>query len=324
MHNAFKLYKPDLWFESAVVVDGIARSGKALLASCLSFTEQIEPWQLSAYVDHVFKLWELNLLRADDAVSTLRIALNDASFNYAIGRMFNSRNGDDSSVQTFGKSKEFSSRALNNSYEELEHQFLSARKFPLFHVHEQINALELWESAVPRLRMIEVVRNPFTLFASWESRGLGTRWGIDPKLFVPVASANGQPIPTFALGVEKEWFAATGQERILIALEQQFNQLAANMHLLRQPSSFLPVKLEALKSAPRATLESTLDWIGVQPKARDIDLALEKLNLPRVKPNEDLKSSRELALRAVGFSGLKRLEALEELYETIPSLRRGM
>lgn len=311
-----EVYRPSTWFDSAVVVDGMARSGKSLVAGVLSWSERIEPWQLSAYVDHIFKLWELGLVGRSEAVSILRIAINDAAFNYAIGRSVNTRLHDASSVQNFGKSEEFLARGQSEDYELLEQQFLLRGRLPSFQVHENVMARWLWEQALPLVKMIEVVRHPFTLFRSWHARDLGSRWGADPKLFVPVASAGGEPIPTFALDVHEEWRAANPEEKMVIALEQQYAQVWKSLSNGGQTDSFQVITLEAIKSSPGDEIANLLDWIGTDISGMDLTAATSQFDLPRKHVEDEIREAIDWSCSTIDARLLKRLCLVADFYES--------
>lgn len=318
-----EVYRPSTWFNSAVVVDGMARSGKSLVAGALSWSEKIEPWQLSAYVDHIFKLWELGLVGRSEAVSILRVAINDAAFNYAIGRSVNTRLHDASSVQKFGKSEEFLARGESEDYRLLEQQFLRQGRLPSFQVHENVMARWLWEEALPSVKMIEVVRHPLTLFRSWYARDLGSRWGADPKLFVPVASVGGEPVPTFALDAHEEWRAANPEEKIVIALEKQYGQLMESLSNGGKTESFRTVTLEKIKSEPRNSIGQLLEWIG--PRVADIDLqsACSQFNLPRAGQEDEIKEATAWAPSTLDSRLLNRLSSVVDVYEAVSKKSLG-
>lgn len=311
-----EVYRPSTWFDSAVVVDGMARSGKSLVAGLLSWSRKIEPWQLSAYVDHIFKMWELGLVGRSEAVSILRVAINDAAFNYAIGRSVNTRLHDASSVQKFGKSEEFLARGESEDYRLLEQQFLRQGRLPSFQVHENVMARWLWEEALPSVKMIEVVRHPLTLFRSWHARDLGSRWGADPKLFVPVASVGGEPIPTFALDVHEEWRAANPEEKIVIALEQQYAQVWKSLSNGGQTDSFQVITLEAIKSSPRDVIAELLDWIGTDISDMDVTAASSQFDLPRESVENEIKEAIDWSHSTVEPRLLKRLRSVVDVYES--------
>lgn len=311
-----ELYRPSTWFDSVVVVDGMARSGKSLVAGVLSWSERIEPWQLSAYVDHIFKLWELGLVGRSEAVSILRVAINEAAFNYAIGRSVNTRLHDASSVQHFGKTEEFLARGMTEDYRLLEQQFLLRGRLPSFQAHNNVMGRWLWEEAVPVVKMIEVVRHPLTLFRSWHARALGSRWGSDPRLFTPVASVGGEPIPTFALDVKEEWLAANSEERIVLALEQQYAQLWNSLSNGGQTDSFRVVSLEAIKSSPRDLIAELLAWIGTDIADMDLTAASSQFDLPRTSVEDEIREAMDWSRSIMEPRLLKRLRSVADVYES--------
>lgn len=311
------IYLPELWFNQVVVVDGMARSGKSLVASALSSLKHMEPWQLPIYVDHVVKYLQLGEFSREGASTALRIGLNSHAFDYAVGRGLNRRATDGSSVTNYHDEKALIERESNDSYKDLLANFLAESSIPVFVTHEQICFANFWMEAVPHLNYIEVVRHPVTTLLSWSRRGLTQRWGGDPLLFVPCLEEKGVPYPLFAQDARDEWFRSTLDERLILSLELQYNQLWSGLDWLNpeEKNNFRIVQIENFKSDTLTVIKSIAEWLRVPVLNERLGKFMNAEQLPSSKHGNDIAMSIEKIRVQFPASIEFRVHKLVEKYE---------
>jgi hypothetical protein len=295
--TAKDMFCPDLWFDRMVLVDGMARSGKSLIATALSNIESFEPWQLPVYVDHVVKYLEMSQFTLEGAQAALRIGLNSHAFDYAVGRGLNRRLSDQSNVERGESAAYLRAREDSNSYELLVKEFRQSFRIPVFVAHEQISFTSFWMDTVPNLHYLEACRHPATLMLSWSRRNLTERWGNDPLLFVPCPTGERGPYPIFAHSSKERWMDAQPEERLLLSLELQFKQLWAAVDALtsEQTLHFRLIPIEFFKEEPRACMESMLSWLGAGSIDDRFENFLQFEGLPRSEQlARGLSATREL------------------------------
>lgn len=306
-----RVYLPPLWFQRLVLVDGMARSGKSLVATMISALDRMEPWQLPIYVDHVSKYLALGQLTVPGAVASLRIGLNSHAFDYAIGRGLNTRPSDWSCIARSRKGELVHKRSGIESYDELLADFHGAGRVPVFVTHEQAGYWELWKQAVCDLKVVEVCRHPATMLASWERKGLGNRWGRDPIMFVPCADISGFPVPLFAAERSTEWHSAAPEERALLALEYQYEILWKSMDEVAGEGDWLKlVTLEGLQTQPQRTLSGLAEWLGTSDSDGLASLVMSDEQLPRERVADGIEkdiSGLRTGLPALLFDRLMKI-----------------
>ncbi len=278
------VFVPTLWFQKMILVDGIARSGKSLIASAFSAMPPFEPWQLPIAVDHVVKYLEMGIFSTGEARAALLVGLNSSTFDYAVGRGLNRRTFDQSSIYgTHANLSALPEREQNPDYSELIQASKSHNNTPVIVTHENIDQLSFWLETVPKIAVIEVIRNPTSLMVSWNKRSIVERWGTDPLMFVPCLDIKGQPVPVYAQDRLDEWLASDDLERLVLSTEIQYAKLIAAV----KESSEDPlrrvrfVQIEQFKRHPTQTMEQLFSWLGVSFLTNSFSNFCELENLPR-------------------------------------------
>lgn len=278
-----ELFCPELWFSNMVVVDGMPRSGKSLVATTVSNMNQMEPWQLPIYVDHVVKYLEIGEFSYSGAKVALRIGLNSYAFDYAVGRGLNRRVSDWSNVSTSDPRGSLRERELEPSYEVLLNRFRTEGRIPVFVTHDHTSYAPFWFSSVPGLKFIEVIRHPASLMQSWQRRQLSDRWGTDPLEVTPCLNAGEEPIPFFARHIAADWVTMNSQERLVSTMEvvSESRRNAVENLASESRGNFRLIRIETLKSEPHFVVERLSRWIGVGYDAVSLESFFGGEGLPR-------------------------------------------
>lgn len=312
-----EIHCPELWFDHMILVDGMARSGKSLVAACLANFDRVEPWQIPIYVDHVVKYLELGEFSRNGARAALRNGLNSHAFDYAVGRGLNRRRTDWSTVTHFSPQDLLIEREQESSYEVLLQHFRDSKRIPTFVTHEQISFTSLWFDSVPSLKFLEVCRHPATLMVSWYRRRLTDRWGEDPLLFVPCMSVNEKPVPLFARDIQDRWSAMTTEEKLLASLELQYANLWCALDTLSDHDQLQLrwVQIESLKERPRNIVVRLSEWLDCDVSQIQLDAFMAREKLPRQDSGIEVASALKELQAILSGSLIERLRILVEEYE---------
>lgn len=292
-----------------VIVDGIARSGKALVAGVLARLSPFEPWQISLYVDHVGPLLRNGRIDLVSAQTMLQISLNEASFGYLIGRHLNTRASDESSITRLPNAEELLTRSQNSAYPMVGDPDVWD-KVPVFLTHNQVGLENLWNGLQSQIAMFEVIRNPFTQLESWLRKDLSSRDSRhDPTMF----SLPGDSFPAFGkviqhpsqLDVESKarWF--------LDHLDQYVTLL--NESLARSNSSqFALISLERVFDNPLDQFERVSNQLGIRFSSHELSDALASLRLPRDAWRKSVSEAQAEQREILSTASFRRLRELRE------------
>lgn len=300
-----------------ILVDGMPRSGKSLIASAFSAVPPFEPWQLPISVDHVVKYLELGMFSTVEARAALLISLNSSTFDYAVGRGLNRRKWDNSSIFNTHSESSLSMREQNPDYSAIIKESEAKSNIPVIVTHDNISILSFWLEAVSTANVIETIRNPASLMVSWHKRSMVDRWGSDPLMFVPCLDINGQPLPVYAQNHVEEWLKSDSLERLLLSAEIQYAEIIAAVNALSEDAKKRVrfVQIETFKKYPTQAIAQLLSWLGVTFSANHFSTFCEIEKLPRESVDSQVEADKKFLIGLLPANLHSRLDSLISEYE---------
>jgi hypothetical protein len=281
--------------EDLLLVDGLARAGKMVTSKLVSHLEGIDFIQVREPVDQVPMMHGLGQFDAVSASAFLRLQLDVAIHDRAIGRNLNMRVSDGTTLLNAPDLAEFKRRAEEPIDAAALAQFLESGQVPFFFTHQVLPFISLFFDIAANLNVLEVVRHPVTLAASWYSRGWGERWGTDPRVFTVMADRDGHAIPWFALDWADDFIEGPPMDRVLRSVLQLIQSCDDGVEKLTQAqrARILFVPYERLISETDATIGGIARFLGVRPR-KSIEQVYFRENLPKSIESKALSDSLAL------------------------------
>ncbi len=268
---------------TVVYVDGLTRSGKSLLGPILSAFERVEIERMEPIVDWLGDAWHLGRIQRDAAVTLIRMAVDEYLYEGLIGRNTNFRFGDHTSVWHAPRPWRYLRRMLVDERLPIAERVVHER--PVFQnmTHHQLMNLELHVEAFgPRLRVLEMIRDPVDLVDSWMRKQKGELLGQDPLINIVYIGWNGRDLPWYAAGWEDEYLACSPVERVVRLVATKWDLTMATWRALddgaRRQVLLMPLE-DFIERAPDF-VQVIADFIGVRP-TRGIRRALKRAGCPR-------------------------------------------
>ncbi|MGE4293779.1 MAG: sulfotransferase domain-containing protein [Desulfovibrio sp.] len=198
-----------------VFVDGLTRCGKSLFTSIVPSFERMEHTKVMVLLEQIIPAVALGRMDLDFARALLRLQLNEEVYNTLISRNVNFRLNDTSGVHHYWNPRLYYDR-LNKPdgdgvVEELRR---GERMFPV-RTHDFMVNLDVLDGLELDFRMLEMLRDPVALAYSWWKQQWGERFGHDPRAFTLCLESNGQVVPWYCHGQEREWQAMNPMERCI-------------------------------------------------------------------------------------------------------------
>ncbi|MEK7084475.1 MAG: sulfotransferase domain-containing protein, partial [Patescibacteria group bacterium] len=258
-----------------LLVEGISRSGKFLLADLLSGLRGIEPVQYYGLLEHIPVFEAAGLIDRRTAEEILRCEIDTHCYEMLIGRNLNHRVSDKSSIFKNPRAKEFVRRSAIADDETLN-RFYQHKAYSLFILHEIMPYIRLYFDTFKNItiKTISVRRHPVDLVYSWHRRGLMERLGKDPKLFMIPAEGGRGPMPWFVHGRQEEYYALSSLDRIIFCIEQLFKKY--NSGYCRLPPAMkkkiLFVDYETIVTDTKSVIQRLSGFLqkGVLPEMKGI------------------------------------------------------
>ena len=218
MENKFSLSKKPLLVDNLLILDGITRAGKFFLGNSLAAIEGIGNYQYYGLFEHLPWLVRLNLIDKKTAKAIIECQIDNFCYDRMVGRNINFHIDDKSSIFNWPHMKDYLERCLGPDGDVVVDRFKKQEKYFPFIVHEVLPNIELFFEIYPKLKVIEIERNPIDLAYSWFKRGWGKRYGIDPKAFALVLDGKDGPVPWFAYDWIEEYETSSEIDRVIKSL----------------------------------------------------------------------------------------------------------
>lgn len=295
--------------ENLLIIEGITRSGKFLLANILNGFEDIEPTQYSGLLEQIPFLASFDLIEKETARELIRCEVDMRAYEMLIGRNLNQRLSDKSSIYNIPNYQRFLDRTKGPEGTIVLKDFQKNKIYSPFILHESMANIRIYFETFPKMKCISLVRNPFTLAYSWCKRGFGKRWGTDPLLFqIPFTKTNNKVFPWFAIGWEDLYLKSNEINRSILSIKsladmakKAYKDLPFDIK-----KRILIVSFENLIQDPESEIKRICNFLDKKalPEMKEI-LRREKL------PIKDYKNQHTEKLKQ--FKTLAKKEYLDKL-----------
>lgn len=202
-----------------LLIEGISRGGKFLLANILHGFKAVEHVQYYGLLEHIPFLEKFGMIETKTAQAILRCEIDTHCYEMLIGRNLNFRRMDKSSIFNNPDYNEFLGRCKEQDGDWALKKYSKENLCSMFILHELMPNIEIYFDTFQKLKVISIQRSPIYLVYSWYSRGLGKRYGSDPKLFSIPIQKNGKNIPWFAADWGDEYLSLPEIDRVIASIE---------------------------------------------------------------------------------------------------------
>lgn len=317
MKNKIKLGRKEPLVKNLLLIEGISRAGKFLLANLLHGFRGIEPVQYYGLLEHIPFLEKINLIDKITAQQILQCEIDSHCYEMLIGRNLNHRLSDKSSIFNIPNCNKYLKRCKEPDGDRAIEKFYGKNLCSMFILHELMPNIKIYLDTFPELKVISIQRSPVYLVYSWYKRGLGKRFGNDSKLFSIPFQFKGENIPWFATGWEKRYLALSEMDRIIASIE--WLTLASQKSYRRlspqHKKKILFVSYEEILTRTNEAIKKITNFLGRTVVKSDMKIILEREKLPNLAYSESNQEKLTLIERESSSGYFKRLLALEEKYK---------
>ncbi len=298
-----------------LLVDGISRSGKFLMADLLNGFNGVEAVQYYGLLEHLPFLEKFGLIDYKTAQELLKCEIDTHAYEMAIGRNFNHRKSDKSSIYKNPKVKSFLQRPEQDDLKKLLDEYKKADPYSFFVAHELIPNAKIYFDTFPHLKIVSLLRSPIELVDSWYRRGLTKRLGDDPTLFVIPFKKGKELYPWYAVGKEKEYATLLEMDRTIFAIERIMVLYKRGLKKLtkKERGQILFIRYEDILLKTSVELKKISVFLG-KKQLPAMSAVLKRECLPSL----DYMGKREEKMRTIAALAspvfVRRLQKLEARY----------
>lgn len=303
---------------SPLFITGLTRSGKTLAAPIIASLDGVEKVNVSYEFEFIPMLRYSDSISLESAIAAMRFILENKIYENEIGRNINFRLGDWTSVWNYSDPKFYidrlSAQEGDIAFRKLEE---SDGIFQLL-VHDALWHAELYFSAFPNSRMLQISRHPVDLIDSWFVKGYGGDFYQNPRNALLTIHWNENVLPYYALGWEEEYLKLSELERIVRTVETlQTKELGVYGSLSEERKTRVKfVKFERLAEYPQQILTDWVQWIGKKQTEQTFG-TMTKENVPRKIDISNRKATLAKMENQIGKESYNVLLNLIDRYESI-------
>lgn len=295
-----------------LVLEGISRTGKFLLADIVNGFNAVEPVQSKAgSIDHIPFFERFGLIERETAKELLRCEIDVYCYEMLIGRNLNFRLSDKSSIFRVPNHQEIVQRCENE--DDVLLNFYDHNVYSSFIAHELMPNIELHFETFPEMKVISNQRNPVDTVASLFKRGYAERINNDPKFFTIYMQGESGPRPWYTLDWEEDFYALNPMDRMIKSIEtlMEINRESYIQLPPEQKKQILFVRYEDVLSEPENVIVKIGRFLNRQP-LQEMELIIKREKLPNQEKldltTENRKEIKELS-SAEYYQRLLKLEA---------------
>lgn len=263
-----------------LLVEGISRAGKFLLANIVSGVRGVEPVQYHGLLEWIPVFESFGLMDKRMSQELLQCEIDTHCYEMLIGRNLNFRRGDKSSIFNVPRYGEYLRRCRELDGDEAVKKFKKMNAYSFFLTHELMPNITLYLDTFPGIKILSLLRSPADLVFSWYKRGLARRLGVDPKLGVIPFTDGREFYPWYMQGRASGYARLAEVDRVIVSILTLFKKNSAAYGRLpgKYKKRILFVTYEGILSDPHQVVQRLTRFLGHQalPEMKRI-LRREKL-----------------------------------------------
>lgn len=302
--------------KNLLLIEGISRGGKFLLANILHGFKAVEHVQYYGLLENIPFLERFRMIETKAAQAILRCEIDTHCYEMLIGRNLNFRRGDKSSIFNNPASDEFLRRCKEQDGDWALKKYSRENLCSMFILHELMPNIKIYFDIFQKLKVISIQRSPVYLVYSWYSRGLGKRYGKDPKLFSIPIQINGKNVPWFAADWGDKYLSLREMDRVIASIEwiTHISQKSYDTLGEKYKKRILFVRYEELLTDTKRAIKKIESFLKRPVIKSKMSVILDREKLPNLGYSE-LKDEKLTMIKSKASPDyFNRLLALEAEY----------
>ncbi|OGF14619.1 hypothetical protein A3I35_01940 [Candidatus Falkowbacteria bacterium RIFCSPLOWO2_02_FULL_45_15] len=281
-----------------LLVEGISRAGKFLLANILHGFKGIEPTQYCELLEQIPYLEKFNLIANKAARELLRAEVDINGYKMLIGRNFNHRKLDKSAIFNNPRYKQYLKRSAIKDTKVILRQFYQARPYNPFIVHEIMPAISIYLKTFPRIKVVSIQRSPLDLvyshyvwYLSYKKKFKKTLW----PLAILLRQGNNS-IPWYTLVYQRSKNNKQLIDNIILAIARllaDYQSTYKSLSLLNK-KKFLFVRYEDILVNPHEVIDKISKFLK-----REVLPEMSKIIKAEKLPNKEYNNLKEEKIKEI-------------------------
>lgn len=317
--NKIKLVRKNILLREFVIIDGIGSSGKGMVGRIIASFKRVEKMRLDMLFDTIPRLYMLNKISHDAAVTVMQIEADMQLYHTMMSRSVNFRFKDGTGVFR----NPFPLRYLRRLFIKERGPVIEQIKKinPIFQdqTHDGMRNANILFDAFEKTQfhIIYIARDPVEIIYDWYKRGFGTRIGTDPQELQFSYEYKENIVPLYAYGWEEEYLSSNPMDRNIGMVKQHFenNIKSYNELPLERKAKVLFVFFDELITDPMKISKKIAAFIGTEITSCT-KKTCNRENCPRIIIEKDILHKKQFIEQHATKKYLIMLEELIQKYNT--------
>jgi len=278
------LYEYQIVTDNILFVDGVSRTGKAMLNNILLGFDNISSIQFINAMEQLMPMYIHGKLDKNAFSAFLRLYFNENFYNYQLSRNINFRYDDLTSIHRTKNPTEFYKNLAKQDGDAIIDELKSENTLFQFQTHDLLTHYSSFLELGIHAQVIELFRHPADTIHSWYSRGWGKRFdNVDPRSATTLFQYKGHAIPHYVIGHEEKYIQLNEMEKcafmhnLLVRKSiYEYNKLAES-----EKKKILILRYEDLLVQPEKEIDKMSDFLKID-KTSHIIKSMQDARVPRI------------------------------------------
>lgn len=282
--------------KNLVVVTGLSRSGKSMLAPIVASLERSENLKMNYTLEQFPVLNQLGLISDHVAAYLMRYTVNFIIYDSMIGRNSNFRFSDWTSIWNSSDPRKYFKRLMSEEGDVVFDKIEKKNHLNVFMFHNALWHAEIFFHAFPELKMIHIERHPIDVIHSWFRRGYGSNFYAKDRSAIALISNsnNNSNSPYHAFGWEEEYNELAEMDRIIrmINFIQGKHQETYSSLSKEKRDRIMTVNFERIVTNPNPVVGKICEFLETR-ETLHTSVVLKKQKCPRTVSDQEKQMKYE-------------------------------
>lgn len=315
-----KFVRKNQLLHQLLLVDGVGRSGKVMLAEILTCFERVQKQEYHEFLEYIPLAYKYGKIESDMAIAILRTQMDTELYNGMIGRKINARPTDYTSIYKYHSPEVYLERKVLEDGPIVSERVSQQLPIYMCWCHDLIQKSDLvFEAFKDKLQVIYINRRPIDIIFEWNAKDFGGRVGLDPTEMQYLIEFGDKVVPELASGWEEEYLLMNPFERVVRMVHTSFSRNYISLVETKNKDKIMKVNFEDLVTNPISIVEEFSVFLNSKPISM-IKNVLVRENCPRVLDEREFSERRKNIKKLISNEGIKFLDELEFFYSEISKI----
>lgn len=311
------IFKRDnILLEELVLVDGVGRSGKVMLAEILTGFNRVEKQEYNEFLEYIALANHYDKISKDIAITILKTQMDTEIYKMMIGRSINTRLTDYTSLYNYHTPKKYLKRQVEEDGSIIGLKVKEEKPIYLNWCHDMIQKSQIiFEAFEDKIKLIYINRRPIDIIYEWNKKNFGARISSDPTEMQYLIEYGAKLVPELAYGWEDEYLSLNNEERVVKMIYTSFKRNYEAIVNLNN-SQIKIINFEDLVTRPDDLIKELGIFLNLNENEFMKNILLKE-NCPRILDDKTYIKRRDDIFSSVSNEFLELIDELDELYEKI-------